>query len=176
MYNMYKYTLKELFAMKKIAVIQNYTKDTEYVYTKRLCDFLNGKAQVLMQEKSRRDGIVAEFVEGDVFKGCDAAIVLGGDGTMIRVAGPCSENAIPVMGINLGKVGFLTEVEKQSNSAGTEKCFSKHCWISLDVQMPRFLFYLDLFRSVRWIIDLSGIVKTMKLLGENIGENPSDLE
>ena len=43
--------------------------------------------------------------------------------------------------------------------------------------MPRFFFfYLDLFRSVRWIIDLNGIVKTMKLLGENIGENPSDLE
>ena len=55
--------------------------------------------------------------------------------------------------------------------------FNKHCWISLDVQMPRFFFfYLDLFRSVRWIIDLNGIVKTMKLLGENIGENPSDLE
>ena len=36
-----------------------------------------------------------------------------------------------------------------------------------------FFFCLDLFRSVRWI---NGIVKTMKLLGENIGENPSDLE
>lgn len=97
--------------MKKIAVIPNYTKDTEYVYTKRLCDFLCGKAQVVMQEKDRKDGIVAEFVAGDVFNGVDATIVLGGDGTMIRVAEPCSKNKIPVMGINLGKVGFLTEVE-----------------------------------------------------------------
>ena len=39
-----------------------------------------------------------------------------------------------------------------------------------------FFFYFDLFRSVRWIIDLNGIVKTMKLLGENMGENLSDLE
>lgn len=97
--------------MKKIAVIPNYTKDTEYIYTKRLCDFLCGKAQVLMQEKDKKDGLLAEFVSGDVFCGVDAAIVLGGDGTMIRVAEACSENAIPVMGINLGKVGFLTEVE-----------------------------------------------------------------
>lgn len=97
--------------MKKIAVIPNYTKDTEHIYTKRLLDYLEGKAQVLMQEKDRIDGICAQFVAGDVFEDCDAAIVLGGDGTMIRVAEPTSAKAIPVMGINLGRVGFLTEVE-----------------------------------------------------------------
>ena len=97
--------------MKRIAVIPNYTKDTEYVYTKRLCEFLKDKAQVVMRERDRRDGLLADFTATDVFDGVDAAIVLGGDGTMIRVAGPCSEKAIPVMGINLGKVGFLTEVE-----------------------------------------------------------------
>lgn len=97
--------------MKKIAVIPNYTKDTEYTYTKRLLAYLDGKAQVVMQEKDRIDGVTAEFVTGDVFEGVDAVIVLGGDGTMIRVAEPASSKAIPVMGINLGKVGFLTEVE-----------------------------------------------------------------
>ncbi|MBR5809615.1 MAG: NAD(+)/NADH kinase [Clostridia bacterium] len=97
--------------MKKIAVIPNYTKDTEYVYTKRLLAYLDGKAQVFMQEKDSIDGVLAEFVQGDVFDGVDAAIVLGGDGTMIRVAEQASAKAIPVMGINLGKVGFLTEVE-----------------------------------------------------------------
>ena len=97
--------------MKKIAVIPNYTKDTENKYTKRLLTYLDGKAQVLMQEKDRIDGVCAVFVNGDVFEDCDAAIVLGGDGTMIRVAEPTSAKGIPVMGINLGKVGFLTEVE-----------------------------------------------------------------
>lgn len=97
--------------MKKIAVIPNYTKDTDYTYTKRLCKYLAGKAQILMQEKDRIDGLDAEFVAGDVYEDCDAVVVLGGDGTMIRVAEPCSAKAIPVMGINLGKVGFLTEVE-----------------------------------------------------------------
>lgn len=107
--------------MKKIAVIPNYTKDTEYTYTKRLLAYLDGKAQVFMKEKDRFDGAMAEFVSGDVFDGCDAAIVLGGDGTMIRVAGPCSEKGIPVMGINLGKVGFLTEVETDDMETACER-------------------------------------------------------
>lgn len=107
--------------MKKIAVIPNYTKDIEYVYTKRLLAYLGDKAQVLMQEKDRIDGISAEFVSGNVFENCDAAIVLGGDGTMIRVAEQASAKAVPVMGINLGKVGFLTEVETDDMETACER-------------------------------------------------------
>ena len=97
--------------MKKIAVIPNYTKDIEYKYTKRLCEYLLGKACVVMQEKDRVEGIPAEYTLGNVYDGVDAVIILGGDGTMLEVAEPCGRNAIPVMGINLGKVGFMTEVE-----------------------------------------------------------------
>ena len=85
--------------MKKIAVIPNYTKDTEYKYTKRLLTYLDGKAQVLMQEKDRIDGVCAVFVNGNVFEGCDAAIVLGGDGTILEVAEHCGMRNIPIMGI-----------------------------------------------------------------------------
>ena len=107
--------------MKKIAVIPNYTKDTEYIYTKRLLAYLDGKAQVFMKEKDRIAGVSAEFVEGNVFENCDAAIVLGGDGTMIRVAEQASAKSIPVMGINLGKVGFLTEVETADIETACER-------------------------------------------------------
>ncbi len=96
--------------MKRIAVIPNYTKDIEYEYTTRLCAYLNGKANIVMQESDRIAGIDAEFTV-DVYDGADAVIILGGDGTMLQAAEPCGRNAIPVMGINLGKVGFMTEVE-----------------------------------------------------------------
>lgn len=97
--------------MKKIAVIPNYTKDIEYKYTKQLCDYLAEKAIVVMQEKDKVDGICAEYTCGCVYDGVDAVIILGGDGTMLQAAEPCGKNKIPVMGINLGKVGFMTEIE-----------------------------------------------------------------
>lgn len=40
----------------------------------------------------------------------DLAIVLGGDGTMLRVATRMQSNQIPVVGVNLGKLGFLAEL------------------------------------------------------------------
>lgn len=45
------------------------------------------------------------------FRACDAAIVLGGDGTIMHVAKLAAEQNIPVLGINGGNVGFLAGLE-----------------------------------------------------------------
>lgn len=42
----------------------------------------------------------------------EIAIVLGGDGTMLRAAEAVRGTNIPILGVNLGRVGFLAEVEK----------------------------------------------------------------
>ena len=42
----------------------------------------------------------------------EAAVVLGGDGTMLRAAEVAQERDIPLLGVNLGHVGFLSEVER----------------------------------------------------------------
>ena len=49
-------------------------------------------------------------IEGDISEYC-AILVVGGDGTMLNVAKFATENGLPVMGINAGKLGFLSEFE-----------------------------------------------------------------
>lgn len=46
--------------------------------------------------------------------GVDLAIVLGGDGTILRASEICRESNIPILGINLGSVGFLAQLGKPS--------------------------------------------------------------
>ena len=47
------------------------------------------------------------------FEGCDLSLVLGGDGTIIHAARLCACLRVPIVGINFGRVGFLTELEPQ---------------------------------------------------------------
>ncbi|MFY7762576.1 MAG: NAD kinase [Candidatus Nanopelagicus sp.] len=44
----------------------------------------------------------------------DLAVVLGGDGTMLRAAQICRGKNTPILGINLGHVGFLAEIDRPS--------------------------------------------------------------
>ena len=38
-------------------------------------------------------------------------VALGGDGTMLRVSHACAEQEVPVLGVNLGRLGFLADSE-----------------------------------------------------------------
>jgi NAD+ kinase len=52
----------------------------------------------------------------DVPGACDLVVVLGGDGTLLSVARAAATSGVPVMGVNLGSLGFLTEIPVQEMS------------------------------------------------------------
>lgn len=49
----------------------------------------------------------------DALPGSDALVVLGGDGTFLRAARAVAEVDVPILGVNLGKVGFLSRIEAE---------------------------------------------------------------
>lgn len=112
--------MKRGVGVKRIAVVPNSTKDKNFEYTKKLCRFLSGKAEIVMQKGTGSFENVT-YTDGNVYEGADAVIILGGDGTMLQAAEPCGKNGIPVMGVNLGKVGFMTEVKVEDTENACKK-------------------------------------------------------
>ena len=63
------------------------------------------------------DGIVLVAGDEHAADGCELVLVLGGDGTFLRAAELARDADIPVLGINLGRIGFLAEAEAESIDA-----------------------------------------------------------
>lgn len=98
--------------MKSFLLITNNQKDKELSVTERVCDYLvNEKSkQVKTFVPESRDYEIPEKYLKDV----DCVIVLGGDGTILRVAKKIVKSRLPILGINMGHLGYLADVDKSN--------------------------------------------------------------
>jgi NAD+ kinase len=67
----------------------------------------------LAPDDMRAMGVEIEVVDADPLaaEGCELVLVLGGDGTFLRAAELARNANLPVLGVNLGRIGFLAEAE-----------------------------------------------------------------
>src|SRR5918993_5180738 len=64
----------------------------------------------LPDEVGRIDGVIEEVADAEL-AGCDLLVSLGGDGTMLRAMRLSQPVGVPVLGVNLGRLGFLAEID-----------------------------------------------------------------
>ncbi len=97
--------------MKKIVIIPNVNKDKDFVVTEAVATkllSLGFDVYVHQDVGYKKDGVL---LYGEMPGDMDLIIVVGGDGSVIDASAIAIEKDVPVLGVNLGKVGYLTEVE-----------------------------------------------------------------
>src|SRR3954464_535531 len=84
-------------------------------------------------ETARYAGMLVGLDRLHVPDGCDLAIVLGGDGTLLSAARAVAGRAIPLLAVNLGGIGFLTSIpigemfpELERALTGVHRLTSRH--------------------------------------------------
>ena len=78
--------------------------------------------EVLLEEDLARSlGIARDYIDGDIPAQAELVIMLGGDGTLISVARHLGEQEKPILAVNLGSLGFLTEITRDETFATLER-------------------------------------------------------
>ena len=136
--------------LKNFLIIANEVKDPGLKWTKTVLAKLQSRgADAALLMGNDLDGLTNNL------KGIHCVIVMGGDGTMLRVAQALKGNTVPVIGVNLGVVGFMTEVVVSEIDSMIDRLLSGDYMIE-DRMM------------------LSGKVITDKISTENSAENPKE--
>lgn len=74
------------------------------------------------------DAVISVEAQPDAAAGCELAIVIGGDGTILRAAELTRESGVALLGVNLGHVGFLAEAERDELTEVADRVISRD-WI-----------------------------------------------
>lgn len=108
--------------MERFYIITNRSKDKNNEVTMQIKGYLEEKGKTCILCQKDEEG---NLIPGTVPKNIDCALVLGGDGTLIRAARQLREYRIPLLGINLGTLGYLTEVEVQNMQTAIDQLVSE---------------------------------------------------
>ncbi len=96
--------------MKALAIFYQGRKQNTSAVAEKLDVYLKERGYEVRNIDIRRE---KEEQPDPSIKGCELAIVLGGDGTILHAARICAFTHTPILGIDFGRVGFLTELEPQ---------------------------------------------------------------
>lgn len=108
--------------MDQFYIITNKLKDQDYKITNQIRDYIesHGKKCYI----SEKDG-EGHILPGTVPAEAQCGLVLGGDGTLIRAVRDLGNRPLPLLGINLGTLGYLTDVELKDFRPALDRLFKE---------------------------------------------------
>lgn len=112
--------------MKHFLIYTNRHKDRDMATTGRISAYLGQRRQRV--SVLSEDGIWQEKGKDAAYRGirglppdADCMIVLGGDGTVLQAVREMAERSVPIIGVNLGTLGYMTEIEPSGLEAALER-------------------------------------------------------
>lgn len=83
----------------------------------------DGRVEAVIYETAKHNGVSAETY--DSTQRYDFVVSIGGDGTILRVVKDCVKSETPILGVNRGTLGFLTEIEPNEADGAFKKLLSR---------------------------------------------------
>lgn len=119
--------------------------------------------QGILGDDSVRESIEAHQV--------DLLIALGGDGTVLRASHLCAPHGVPILGVNLGRIGFLTEIDRGQWRPAVDRLLAGSFWLERHMMLTASLWRGEALLG-EWdvlnecVIGRGGMVRLVRLKAE----------
>ena len=126
--------------MKNFLIMTNEEKDPGFSTSNKIREYIESKGGAAFLRKDfTEDTQSYSNIPGEV----ECVIVLGGDGTMLHASRLIAPHDLPVVGVNLGTLGFLTEIEMSHLSEGIDDLLNDRFHIEERMMLEGCIFHRD---------------------------------
>ena len=116
--------------MKKIGIICKPGRKEPREILEELLPLLKNKGREVFVDIETATALgIKGFTRDEIVSRVEVVLVLGGDGTMLSVSRLVAEKGIPILGINLGSLGFITEVSRDEIFSTINRMLDEGCAI-----------------------------------------------
>ncbi|MBO8168226.1 MAG: NAD(+)/NADH kinase [Thermoanaerobacteraceae bacterium] len=164
--------------MKNIGLIVNIKKPKAIEVATELIEWLEKQDMKLFLPTSNAqvlDRVDLQMPEEELASSADCILVLGGDGTLLNTARSLAHTGTPLLGINLGQLGFLTEIELSDLYQELEKLLAGQYTVEermmLEARVLRDGLVIDKFYGLNDIVVTKGAFSRMISLKTYVGEH-----
>jgi NAD+ kinase len=114
------------FEFKKIGIITKSTIIENINILKELAAYLKKTNKQILYDVNSAPIITQKrgLTRGEILQKADMAIILGGDGTLLKTSSYIGTKKVPLLVVNLGRLGFLTELSPTKMTGGLNQLFS----------------------------------------------------
>ncbi|MEW8996438.1 MAG: NAD(+)/NADH kinase [Thermoanaerobacter sp.] len=167
--------------MKKVGVIPNINKDKDLEVTKSVVKWLleHDSEPYLNEIVASKMGYDEYGKKStDIYSKSDFIIALGGDGTILNVARLCAPFGTPIFAVNLGHLGFLTEVDMNEVFVSLDKIYKGEYTVEKRMMLEANVVKNDIeiinFRALNDIVITRGAFSRMARINAYVNNNYVD--
>jgi len=158
--------------MKRIGILYHPLVEAAYALARELEEFLDSKG-ISVWLCSAWEGKVAKAQVDNT----DLILTTGGDGTILRAAQVALPAQIPITGINLGKLGFMTELKADETKAKLPALLAGEGWIDERATLEAELLTTDqepprIFHALNDVVVARGAIARVVYVDANIDGEP----
>ncbi len=125
--------------MATVGLIPRLAKEAAATLAREMSAWLIERGHIALVEADAGVDGVPVAVGAEIAERADLLVVLGGDGTLIHAAGLCGQREVPILGVNMGTLGFLTEVPRERAYELLDKALAGELQVSrrlmLDIEL-----------------------------------------
>ncbi len=155
--------------MQTIALIPRRSKPEAIAFAEEVADWLLARGKAVVSEASSVVAGTAGLEPAELARVTDLAVVLGGDGTLLHAARLFEGREVPLLGINYGSLGFMTDVPRERTFEALEHALAGR--YSLERRMK---FSVSVMRGDETLLE--GEVLNDAVIGKNALARIADIE